>query len=255
MSTALDLTPAPASAPRSRRILTQARTEATLMLRNGEQLILALVIPIGLLVAGLLWGGRLGLDPALLPPSVLALALWSTSFTSLAIATAFERRYGVLERLVATPLTRGDLIVGKALATASVAALQVAVIAAVALLLGWRPGFTVASLAVALAAVALALVTFAGFALAVAGRLRAEATLAVANLVYLVAAAGGALVLPLAAYPAWAHLPLSLTPFAALGETLRLTSVGALPLIPLLVLAAWAALALLVARKAFRWTS
>ena len=253
--TALDLSPAPASAPRARRIVGHARTEASLLLRNGEQLLLALVIPIGLLVAGVLVGERVGLDPALLPASVLALALWSTSFTSLAINTAFERRYGVLERLVATPLTRGDLIAGKALATAGIAALQVLIIAAVAVALGWRPVLHLPSAVIAVVASLLALVAFAGFALALAGRLRAEATLAVANLVYLVVSAGGALVLPVAAYPDWAQWPLRLTPFGALGETLRLASVGAADPLPLLILAAWAALALLVARKAFRWTS
>ncbi len=252
---ALDWRPSPGPAPRGRRILTHARTEATLMLRNGEQLLLALVIPLGLLVAGRFLGDRVGLDQAVFPASVIALALWSTSFTSLAITTAFERRYGVLERLVATPLTRGDLIAGKATATASVAAVQVAVIAAAAVALGWRPVVDPVQGLVAVAASLLALVTFAGFALALAGRLRAEATLAVANLIYLLVAAGGALVLPVGSYPAWAQWPLRLTPFGALGETLRLAAVGAVGPLPLLILAAWAALALLVARKAFRWTS
>lgn len=252
---ALDWRPSPGAAPRGRRILTHARTEATLMLRNGEQLLLALVIPLGLLVAGRFLGDRVGLDQAVFPASVIALALWSTSFTSLAITTAFERRYGVLERLVATPLTRGDLIAGKATATASVAAVQVAVIAAAAVALGWRPVVDPVQGLVAVVASLLALVTFAGFALALAGRLRAEATLAVANLIYLLVAAGGALVLPVGSYPAWAQWPLRLTPFGALGETLRLAAVGAVGPLPLLILAAWAALALLVARKAFRWTS
>mgnify|MGYP001592348912 CR=1 FL=1 len=253
--TALDWTPAPGVAPRGRRIINHARTEASLMLRNGEQLLLALIIPLGLLVAGRFLGDRVGLDQNVFPASVIALALWSTSFTSLAITTAFERRYGVLERLVATPLTRGDLITGKALATASVAAAQVAVIAAVAVVLGWRPVLDPLSVLIAVVASLLALVTFAGFALALAGRLRAEATLAVANLIYLAVAAAGALVLPVSAYPGWAQWPLMLTPFGALGETLRLASVGAVGTLPLLILAAWAALALFVARKAFRWTS
>ena len=255
MTHVLDLSPAPAPAPRTERIVGHARTEAMLLLRNGEQLLLALVIPVGVLVAGMALGDRVGLDPALLPPSVLALALWSTSFTSLAINTAFERRYGVLERLVATPLTRGDLITGKALATAGVAAGQVLVLAVLAVALGWRPVLDPVSLGIAVLASLLALVAFAGFALALAGRLRAEATLAVANLFYLAVAAGGALVVPVPAYPAWAHWPLRLTPFGALGETLRDASVGAAGAWPLVVLAVWAAVALLVARKAFRWTS
>ncbi len=39
-------------------------------------------------------------------PGVLALAVMSTAFTSLAIATGFERRYGVIKRLGASPLPR-----------------------------------------------------------------------------------------------------------------------------------------------------
>lgn len=251
----LDLSPAPGSAPRWRRIRSHAATEASLLLRNGEQLLLALVVPLALLVAGMAFGARVGLDPQHWPASVLALALWSTSFTSLAITTGFERRYGVLERLVATPLTRGDLVSGKALATASVAVAQVVVLALAAVALGWRPTPTPLQSLVALVAAPLAVVTFASFALVVAGRLRAEATLALANLIYLVVAAGGALVLPVAAYPAWAQPVLAVLAPGALGETLRTWASGGFDPFPLLTLAVWLATGLLLARKAFRWTS
>ena len=113
MSTAIDLTPAPGAAPAARRILRHALTEARLLVRNGEQLLLALVIPVGILIAGrcsaIGWGAWTSLGP-----SVLALAVWSSAFTSVAIATGFERRYGVLERLAATPLGRSGLLAGKA---------------------------------------------------------------------------------------------------------------------------------------------
>lgn len=253
--TVLDLSPAPGSAPRARRIWSHARVEASLLVRNGEQLILALVIPIALLVSGIVVGPRVGLDPTTFPASVLALALWSTSFSSLAIATGFERRYGVLERLVATPLTRGDLVTGKALANGLIAIAQVVLLSVIAAALGWRPTPNPAQTLIALAAVGLAVVTFAAFALALAGALRAEATLALANLIYLVVAAAGALVLPVSAYPAAVQPLLKLTPSAALGETLRTWASGGVDPLPLLVLVAWLALALFVARKAFRWTS
>ena len=251
----LDLSPAPGASSRTARLLGHARIEASLLLRNGEQLILALVIPVALLVGGLTLGGRMGLDPTAFPASVLALALWSTAFTSLAIGTGFERRYGVLERLVATPLTRGDLVAGKSLATAAIALAQLAVLAAIALALGWRPTPNPAQTLVALIAVPLAVPTFAAWALALAGRLRAEATLASANLIYLAVAALGAVVLPVAAYPDWAQPILRLLPPAALAETLRAWASGGLDAAPLAVLAPWLALSLLVARKAFRWTS
>lgn len=251
----LSFVPDAAAAPRGRRVLRHARLEASLLLRNGEQLLLALVIPIALLVAGLAFGGRLGLDPATFPASVLALAVWSTSFTSLAINTGFERRYGVFERLAATPLSRGDLVAGKALATASIAGAQLVVIAVVAVALGWRPTPGPLGSLLALVGAALGLVAFAGAALALAGRLRAEATLAVANLIYLAVAAGGALVIPVSAYPAALRPALAALPSGALGELLRAWASGGAPLWPVGVLAAWASVFWLVARKAFRWTS
>lgn len=251
----LDLTPHAVAAPRRARIVRHAVMEASLMLRNGEQLILALVIPVGALVVGMLWGERFGLDVQAFGASVLALAIWSTSFTSLAITTSFERRYGVLERLVATPLTRSDLVAGKALATLGVAAAQLLVLAGAGLGLGWRPTPALPQTLVAVICIPLSMITFAGFALTLAGRLRAEATLAVANLLYLLVAAGGALILPLDAYPPGAELLLRVLPFAALGEALRTWAAGSTLLYPVVVLAVWAALSLFLARKAFRWTS
>ena len=112
MATAIDLSPAPGAAPATRRVLRHALTEAGLLVRNGEQLLLALVIPVGILVLGPLLGDRLGV-PDVLVPSVLALAVWSSAFTSVAIATGFERRYGVLKRLGASPLPRSGLLAGK----------------------------------------------------------------------------------------------------------------------------------------------
>lgn len=252
--TALDLTPAPGAAPPARRVVNHARTEATLLVRNGEQLLLALVIPIGLLVLGRVIGGTFG-DLTVLAPSVLALAVWSSAFTSVAISTGFERRYGVLERLAATPLGRAGLLTGKALATCAVVLGQLAVIALVALGLGWRPAASAGSVALAVAAIALAGIAFSGLALALAGRLRAEATLALANVVYVLLLAGGALVLPLSRYPEVLQQVIALLPTAALGEGLRAYAVGLGPLWPLLSLLIWCGLGLLAAWKGFRWTS
>lgn len=251
----LDLAPAPGAAPRRARIAAHARMEITLLLRNGEQLLLALVIPVALLVGGLLVGPRFGVDAATFPASIIALAVWSSSFTSLAISTAFERRYGVLERLVATPLTRGDLIAGKAVATASITSGQVLVLGLLAAALGWRPAPSPVQTLVALVSIGLASVTFACLALALAGRLEATIVLGLANLVYLAGAAGGALVLPLAAYPEPLRPILAVLPTSALGEALRAWASGAVLWWPLGVLALWAAVSLLVARKAFTWTS
>ena len=81
------------------------------MLRNGEQLLLAVVIPVIVLI-GAVEGApaRATLGTCrpvdVFAPGVLALAVMSTAFTSLAIATGFERRYGVIKRLGSSPLPR-----------------------------------------------------------------------------------------------------------------------------------------------------
>lgn len=251
---ALDLTPAPGSAPPARRILRHARVEATLLVRNGEQLLLALVIPVALLVLGRVVGGTFG-DLSVLAPSVLALAVWSSAFTSVAISTGFERRYGVLERLACTPLGRSGLLIGKALATSAVVLGQLVVIAVVAFALGWRPAFTAPTLALSVVVLALAGVAFSSLALALAGRLRAEVTLALANVIYVLLLAGGALVLPLDRYPGALSGVIQLLPTAALGEGLRAYAVGTPLLWPVLSLLIWCGLGLLAAWRGFRWTS
>jgi ABC-2 type transport system permease protein len=254
MPTTLDLAPAPGAAPATRRIFGHARTEAMLLVRNGEQLLLALVIPVGLLVLGRIIAGTFG-NLSVLAPSVLALAVWSSAFTSVAISTGYERRYGVLERLACTPLGRSGLLTGKALATSTIVLSQLVVIAAVALLLGWRPTITPLGWLLAVLTVVLAGTAFSGLALALAGRLRAEATLALANVIYVLLLAGGALVIPLDRYPSSLQSVVELLPTAALGEGLRAYCVGATPLWPLVSLVIWCTAGLLAAWKGFRWTS
>ena len=61
---------------------------------------------------------------------------------------------------------------------------------------------------------------FAALGLFVAGVLRAEATLAAANLVYLLLLAGGAVVLPSSSYGAFGHVTAWL-PSGALGDAMR----------------------------------
>lgn len=254
MSAALDFVPAPGAAPTGRRVLAHGLTEARLLVRNGEQLLLALVIPLAILVAGRVLGGRFG-SLSTLAPSVLGLAVWSSAFTSVAIATGFERRYGVLERLAATPLGRSGLLAGKALAVVLVVLGQLVVLSAASLALGWRPRFSAASLAGAVLLTVLAAAAFVCLALVLAGRLRAEATLGLANLVYVLLLLGGALVIPLSRYPAALRPVLELLPTAALGEGLRAAATGQLLGWPLLVPIVWLALAGGAAWKGFRWTA
>lgn len=253
--------PRPGSAPLARQVAAQARMEARLMLRNGEQLLLAIVIPVIVLVGGALAAERLDLDLSgrrpvdVLTPGVLALAVMSTAFTSLAIATGFERRYGVIKRLGSSPLPRHGLLLGKVLALLNVVILQLVVLIAVSLALGWRPASQDAWVSAAGVALAVAAGTwaFAALGLFVAGVLRAEATLALANLIYLLLMAGGGVVLPTSAYGAAAG-PISWLPSAALGDAMRAALLDAeLDVRALLVLVVWGALATFLTARTFRW--
>ena len=249
-------TPRPGAAPLPRMVLAQAAMETRLLVRNGEQLLLALVIPLLALVGGVT-GARaidldLGHEPVeVLTPGVLALAVMSTAFTSLAIATGFERRYGLIKRLGASPLPRSGLLLGKVGALLLVELGQLALIGGVALAMGWAPD--PAGAVGVLAAVLAGTFAFASLGLLMAGVLRAEATLAAANLVYLLLLAGGAVVLPAESYGGLGAVVRWL-PSGALGEAMRSATLdGALPVVELLVLLGWGALGTALTARTFRW--
>ena len=250
----LDLSPAPVPAPPAKRIFRHGLIETRLLIRNGEQLLLALVIPVAILVASRFVKASLG-SMELLGPSVLALAVWSSAFTSTAISTAFERRYGVLERLATTPLGKPGLLAGKALAVIMIMSGQLVILAGAALAFGWRPRFTPLSALFAVLLVILATATFVCLALLLAGRLRAESVLGLANLIYVILLIGGALIIPVARYPAALRPLIEALPTAALGEGLRAAANGQVLSWPVLVLLAWLVAAGLAAWKGFRWTS
>jgi ABC-2 type transport system permease protein len=254
----LDLQPAPEAAPLSRLVLAHALMETRLLVRNGEQLVLAVVIPLLVLVGGADSGGVLDLGPGrridVLTPGVLALAVMSTAFTSLAIATGFERRYGVLKRLGATPLPRSGLLLGKVLSLAIVLTAQLGLVSVVGWALGWQPTGGVGAAASSALLVVLGILAFASLGLLMAGTLRAEATLAAANLVYVVLLVSGAVIVPLASYPASLHGLVSALPSGALAEGLRVAlSGGGLRLPSVVVLLAWAVVGSALTVRTFRW--
>lgn len=251
-------TPRPGAAPLPAMISAQARMETRLILRNGEQLLLAIVIPLIALIAGVRAFSHIdhhfpGTPIDTLTPGVLALAVMSTAFTSLAITTGFERRYGVLKRLGASPLPRSGLLAGKVLALFVVEVAQLAVIGAVAFALGWSPVFSPEGVAGLVATVLLGTAAFAALGLLLAGSLRAEATLAVANLVYVLLMVGGAVVLPASSYGSFGKVA-TLLPSGALGEAMRACLIdGHFPAADLAVLLAWAAVGTALTARTFRW--
>ena len=252
-------TPAPGAAPLRRMIAAQAVQETRQLLRNGEQLTLTLIIPLLLLAAFSLeplinfGGGYTRID--FLTPGVIALAVMSTAFTSQAIGTGFERRYGVLKRLGATPLSRQGLIAAKTATVIAVELLQAVIILLVGLALGWSPAASPAAVVVVPLLVLLGTAAFSGLALLLAGTLRAEATLAAANLIYVVLLGIGGVVFPLTKFPAGARPLLELLPTGALSTGLRgaLANANAFPARDVLTLAVWAVVSVALAARFFRW--
>lgn len=238
-------------------LIAQARAETAMTLRRGESLLLTLGIPVLLLV--FFEGVDVLPVPAgveridFLAPGVLALAVMSTALVSVAIATGFEREYLVLKRLGTTPLGRGRLLAAKIAAVLVVQAVQIAVIAGVAVLLGWRPD--TAGLAAAFLALLVATAAFAGIGLTLAGTLGGLTCLAVANGLYVVLLLLGGMVIPLTELPDMIATLARLTPAGALAEIFRgaLLDGGTLPARPWIVLAGWAVAGPLVAARLFRW--
>ncbi|MET7282773.1 ABC transporter permease [Kribbella sp. NPDC005582] len=252
--------PQPGSAPWSQKVLAHTRMEFKLLIRNGEQLLLALVIPLGLLLllgaTGL--GNRLPLGDARpiddAVPRVLALAVLSSSFTSLAIATGFERRYGVIKRLGASPLSRGGLLAGKIGAVLIVQVIQFAVLIGTGFALGWKPVGGVDAVVGVVLTVLCGTAAFASLGLLMAGVLRAEATLAAANLLYLLLLAGGAVMTPVTEYPEAMRGVVRLLPSAALASGLSNSTVeGIIPWAAALALALWAGVLGYLVSRTFRW--
>jgi ABC-2 type transport system permease protein len=247
--------PQPGAAPLGRMIAAQAALETRMLLRNGEQLLLTVVIPTLLLVlfssVDIVDTGE-GEAVGFLTPGVLALAVMSTAFTGQAIATGFERRYGVLKRLAASPLPRWGLMTAKTLAVLVTEVLQIVLLTAIAFALGWSPqGNPLAVLAL----LVLGTAAFSGLGLLMAGTLKAEATLAAANLVFLLLLVGGGVVVPLDKFPEAAQSVLGLLPISALSGGLRsvLQDGAAMPWADLGILTAWAGAGLAAAGRWFRW--
>jgi ABC-2 type transport system permease protein len=248
-------TPQPEAAPRGRMLAAQTGMEFRLQLRNGEQVGLTLVIPLLLLFffnLPLLYSLGVTRRIEFVVPSILALAVMSAAFTGLAIGTGFERKYAVLKRLGATALPRGVLVGGKALSVLLLELVQVALIAALGFALAWHPH---GDPLFAVLLVVLGTAAFAGLGLLLAGTVRAEVTLAAANLVWLVLLFAGGIAIPLAKYPHAVARVLQYLPSAALSDGLhRVLQNGAgIPVHDLITLVVWAALALPAAARWFRW--
>ena len=237
--------------------LAQTGMELRLTARRGENLLVTIIIP----VVVLLFFASVKVLPAtagapvdFLLPGTLALAVIATSLVNLGIATAYERNYGVLKRLGGSPLTRTGLLTAKTLAVLVVEVAQVVLLVAVAaLILGWRPG-SGASAGLLVVALLLGTFTFAGLGLLMAGALRAEATLALANGLFIAFLLLGGIILPISELPGPLQAIAAVLPAAALADAFRIAlGSGANAGPPVAILAIWGLAACVLAARTFRW--
>ncbi|HZA11371.1 ABC transporter permease [Mycobacterium sp.] len=247
-------TPDPRPNAVARMLAAQFGLELKLLLRNGEQLLLTMFIPVTLLIGlTLLPLGSFGSNrAATFTPAIMALAVISTAFTGQAIAVAFDRRYGALKRLGATALPVWGIIAGKSMAVVTVVFLQSIILGAIGFALGWRPSL----LGLVMGAVVIALGTagFAAMGLLLGGTLKAEVVLAVANLLWFVFAGLGALTLGGGMVPQGVEWVARLTPSGALTEALSQAMRLSVDWFGFAVLVVWGVLAGLGALRWFRFT-
>lgn len=250
----------PRAAPRWQATLAMAAAELRLALRRGETLVATAILPVVVLV----FFASVGLVPTttarpvdFLLPGSIAFAIIATSLVSLGITTGYDRSYGVLKRLGGSPLSRPELLTAKVAGVLVVETVQVALLVAVAaLVLGWQvaPG---SSAPLVVVAVLLGTLAFAGLGLLLAGLLRAETMLAVANVLFVLSLALGGIVVPVDHLPSALAALAGALPAAALSDALRvaLAAPAAPPdaTAPLAILAIWGVGAALLAARTFRW--
>jgi ABC-2 type transport system permease protein len=242
-------------------LIAQLRAELTMIFTNGETLFLTLGIPVVFLlffsgVHVLPVGTQHPVD--FLVPGILALAVMSTAMTALGIGTGFERGYGVLKRLGATPLGRPRLLTAKIMAVTAVELLQAAVLVAVGFALGWNPGGPAGASALvgaAIGAMVLGTIAFGGIGLLLAGRLKPLVNLALVNALFVILLLLGGMLIPLAKLPGWLAGIARVLPASALADALHGTLGHGTPVSTgdWIVLAVWAVAAPVAAGLTFRW--
>ena len=234
-------------------LLAQTRIELLLMVRRAESLLVTLAIPVGILVFFSQIDTVTNVESPIdfLVPGTLALAVMSTAMVSLGIATGYERRYGVLKRLGSTPLPRAGLLTAKTANVLVIELLQVVVIVAVGVALGWS---LTSRIVPAVVLLLVGTVAFAGIGLLMAGTLRAETNLALSNALFLVLLFLGGMAYPLDRLPGALEAVAQVLPSAALAEAVRDVLAGhGFPLGHVFVLVAWAIAAPVAAAYAFTW--
>lgn len=245
--------PNPRQAPAGRMLLAQAKIETLLFLRHGEQQLLSLIIPLGLLIS-LSLVPMVPLDDPIqrIFPMTVGIALMSAGFTGQAIAVAFDRRYGALKRIGACGVPRKVLISGKVLAVTAAVIVQLVVLSIVALLLGWSP--SAAGVLPAVLFILVGVATFTALGLLLGGTLSSEMVLALGNTIWFLLMGAAVVSAMDPDIPDAAHAALRLIPSVALTDGLVDAGAGTMNLVALLVLAGWGLVGGLLAVRFFSFT-
>lgn len=245
--------PAPKQSSFVRMLLAQTKIESLLFLRHGEQQLLSLIIPVGLLL-GLALVPVVPLDDPVARafPMVLAVAIMGAGFTGQAIAVAFDRRYGALKRIGAAGVPTSALIAGKIAAVLIVVAIQVLILTVVALLLGWSPPGL--GLVIAVIFLILGVGCFTSLGLLLGGTLSSEMVLALANTIWFVLLGAVGYSTVASDLGPQAQTLLQLIPSVALAAGLEESFAGGIDWFAIVVLALWAVGGALAARKLFSFT-
>ncbi|NKY51358.1 ABC transporter permease [Nocardia vermiculata] len=247
--------PAPRPAPRAAMLAAQTRMELRLLLRNGEQLLLTMFIPITLLIGLTLLplGDSLGEHHKVdrIVPAVMMVAIMSTAFTGQAIAVGFDRRYGALKRLGATALPRWGIVGGKCAAVLIVVVLQSILLGLIGVALGWRP--SIGGLLLGAIVIALGTASFAAMGLLLGGTLKAEIVLALANILWFAMLGIASLIFAADDLPQAVTVIARLVPSGALAEALDRALHTGVDWYGIVVLAVWGVVTGWVAARLFRF--
>ena len=235
------------------RLVTLAKADIRLTLRDGEQLLLAFILPVVFLalfssIDLLPTGGEEPVD--FLTPGILALALISTAFVRLAISVGFDRSFGAIARFASTPLRPLEFIGAKLVTTVAVFAVQTLVLVALAAALGWRPDLHPALLP----GLVLGTVAFTALAFALVGFVDGLASLAAANTLYVLLLLLSGLVFDRSELPGFLDAVTAGLPSTQLVEIVRAaTTGGAGPGWAWLGLCVWAVVGTVLGLRRFHW--
>jgi ABC-2 type transport system permease protein len=226
-------------------------------LTQGESLLVTVGIPV-LLLLGFTAVKVLPLPHGVtqrvqfLLPGTLALAVMATGMVAQGIATGVDRTYGVLKRLGATPLGKSGLLAAKITAIVVVEIVQVVIMLLVGLALGWSPTGNIFLFVIALL---LATVAFSGVGMLLAGTLKSEVLIGLANGIYLVLLFLGGMIFPVTSLPSFLQSVAKALPALASSQIFfhSLGIGGSAPGYEWVVLAVWAIGAPALAIRYFKW--